>query len=65
MKYVDINLAWDIGTLMDWYMNSVDNTIPPIWTGEHLEELLEDFYLIPKDSKLVDNDVWGNMNEID
>lgn len=38
----------DSGYLEDWYINSIDDTIPPIWTTEHIEELLNDFYVIPK-----------------
>ena len=36
-----------------WYQSSVDDT-PPIWTDEHLEELLNDFYVIPKDTPTAD-----------
>lgn len=31
-----------------WYQDSIDATIHPIWTDEHIEELFHDFYLIPK-----------------
>lgn len=34
--------------LGDWYQQSIDETQPPIWTDEHLDELYNDFYLIPK-----------------
>lgn len=34
--------------LYDWYQASIDNTIPPIWTDEHIEELFKDFYLVKK-----------------
>lgn len=34
--------------LYDWYQASIDNTIPPIWTDEHIEELFKDFYLLKK-----------------
>ena len=36
------------GYLGDWYQQSIDETQPPIWTDEHLDELYNDFYLIPK-----------------
>ena len=36
------------GYLTNWYQTSVDITEPPVWTDEHLYELNEDFYLIPK-----------------
>ena len=31
-KYIDTDEAWDEGTLQDWYLNSIDNTEPPILT---------------------------------
>lgn len=36
------------GYLGDWYQQSIDETRPPIWTDKHLDELYNDFYLIPK-----------------
>lgn len=36
------------GYLGDWYQQSINETQPPIWTDEHLDELYNDFYLIPK-----------------
>ena len=47
-KCVDIEKAWDYGTLYDWYISSVDDAADPKWTPEHIEELLNDFYVIPK-----------------
>lgn len=47
-KFFD-NHAIDIGYLYDWYQSSIDETIPPVWTDEHIEELNNDFYLIPKE----------------
>lgn len=38
----------DRGYLSDWYQASIDETIPPVWTDEHLDELFNDFILIPK-----------------
>lgn len=35
------------GYLSDWYIHSVDGA-PPVWTEAHLDELFEDFYLIPR-----------------
>lgn len=52
--YVSLDAAYDIGTLEDWYINSVSQNDIPIWTEEHLEELLNDFYVIPKDTPTVD-----------
>ena len=40
--------AVDMSYLQNWYQDSIDETIEPIWTDKHLEELYEDFYLIPK-----------------
>ena len=40
--------AVDMGYLQDWYQNSIDATQEPVWTDKHLEELFEDFWLIPK-----------------
>lgn len=37
----------DFPTLADWYISSVDEE-PPVWTEEHIKELLEDFYVIPR-----------------
>lgn len=37
------------GYLSDWYINSVGFGDTPVWTEEHLEELFNDFYLIPKE----------------
>lgn len=41
--------AVDTGYLSDWYQQSIDETVPPVWTDEHIEELNNDFYLIPKE----------------
>lgn len=40
---------YDMNILQDWYQNSIDSSEPPIWTDEHLEELIQDFYLLPTD----------------
>jgi hypothetical protein len=39
-----INFAY----LQNWYQDSIDEEKEPIWTDKHLEELFNDFYLIPK-----------------
>jgi len=49
-RYIDLDKAVDIGYLGDWYQSSIDTTVPPIWTDEHLEELCNDFIIIPKDT---------------
>ena len=52
-KYIDKEAAYDYATLYDWYIASVtDDT--PVWTEEHLEELLNDFNVIPKDTPTAD-----------
>ena len=52
-KYIDKEAAYDYATLYDWYIASVtDDT--PVWTEEHLEELLNDFNVIPKDTPATD-----------
>lgn len=40
--------AIDMSYLQNWYQDSIDETKAPIWTDQHLEELFNDFYLIPK-----------------
>lgn len=52
-KYIDVDKSYDTATLTDWYINSVMDE-PPVWTEEHLEELLNDFYVIPKDTPAAD-----------
>lgn len=44
-----LNNSVDEGFLQDWYQNSVTDD-PPVWTDEHISELAEDFYLIPKEA---------------
>lgn len=39
--------AVDEGYLYDWYIHSVSNG-EPVWTEAHIEELFNDFILIPK-----------------
>lgn len=38
----------DSAYLFDWYISSVPETDAPVWTEEHIDELCNDFYLIPK-----------------
>lgn len=37
----------DYGYVGDWYISSVTDD-PPIWTDDHIKELVYDFHLIPK-----------------
>ena len=48
-EYINKEAAYDYATLDSWYIASVTNGTP-VWTEEHLEELLNDFYVIPKDT---------------
>lgn len=41
--------AVDYDLLYDWYVHSVSQHDEPVWTEKHIEELLSDFYLIPRD----------------
>ena len=52
-KYLDSDTAYNAGTLSDWYISSVDDS-GPIWTDAHIDELVNDFYVIPKDTPVVD-----------
>ena len=53
-EYIDLETVYDMDTLEDWYINSVSDNDTPVWTEEHLEELLNDFYVIPKDTSKAD-----------
>ena len=53
-EYIDLETVYDMDTLEDWYINSVSDNNTPVWTEEHLEELLNDFYVIPKDTPKAD-----------
>ena len=54
MSYLSTGEAYEYNDLACWYQNSIVETQPPIWTDEHLEELLNDFYIIPKDTLTAD-----------
>lgn len=43
----DDSVSFD--TLYDWYINSINDTVEPIWTKKHIEELLNDFILYWKE----------------
>lgn len=43
--------SYDHATLSDWYISSVDNSTP-VWTDEHIDELLNDFYVIPREIEI-------------
>ena len=52
--YVDIDKAVGMDYLSDWYQNSIDDTKPPVWTDEHIYELVNDFLIIPNDTSTAD-----------
>lgn len=53
-KYIDVDSsAYDYGTLADWLISSVGPE-PPVWTEPHIDELIEDFYVVPKSAPLAD-----------
>lgn len=52
-KYISREAAVDAGYLSDWYISSVGDE-PPVWTDAHIDELLNDFIVIPKDTKAAD-----------
>jgi len=41
-------LSWSEGNLKEWYQDSVDRTVEPVWTDKHIEEVCKDFYLVPR-----------------
>ena len=52
-EYISKEAAVDAGYLSDWYIASVGDE-PPVWTDAHIDELLNDFIVIPKDTKSID-----------
>ncbi len=42
----------DFDYLSDWYLSSISDEEPPVWTEEHLKELFNDFYVIPKNNNV-------------
>lgn len=46
-EWIPCSEAVDIGYLYDWYIASVMDD-EPVWTEKHIEELFNDFILIPK-----------------
>lgn len=48
-EYINKHDAVDAGYLSDWYIASVGDE-SPVWTDEHIDELLNDFIVIPKDT---------------
>ena len=52
-EYISREAAVDAGYLSDWYISSVGDE-PPVWTDAHIDELLNDFIVIPKDTPSAD-----------
>lgn len=52
-EYISREAVVDAGYLSDWYISSVGNE-SPVWTDEHIDELLNDFLVIPKDTPSAD-----------
>lgn len=48
-KYISKDDAVGAGYLSDWYISSVGDE-SPVWTDEHIDELLNDFLVIPKET---------------
>lgn len=51
--FINFDAAYDIDSLTCWYISSV-GAESPVWTDKHIEELLNDFYVIPKDTPAAD-----------
>lgn len=52
-EYISKQAAVDAGYLSDWYIASVGDE-SPVWTDAHIDELLNDFIVIPKDTPSAD-----------
>lgn len=52
-EYISREAAVDAGYLSDRYISSVSDE-SPTWTDAHIDELLNDFIVIPKDTKAAD-----------
>lgn len=53
-EYIDKSEAVGEGYLHDWYISSVVGDVEPVWTEAHIEELANDFIVIPKDTPAAD-----------
>ena len=63
MKLVDLDNSWGESILQDWYIYSVNPDDEPQWTEAHIEELCNDFYVIPKETPIT-NVREKSMNKI-
>lgn len=53
-RLIDLENAMDISTLYDWYITSVSQDDEPVWTEKHIDELFKDFYVIPKETSVIE-----------
>lgn len=53
-KTFRISDAYDYGTLSCWYQDSIDENEPPVWTDKHIEELMSNYYVVPRSAAPVD-----------
>ena len=51
--FINLDTAYDSDSLTVWYISSVGSETP-VWTDKHIEELLNDFYVIPKNTPAAD-----------
>lgn len=51
--FINLDTAYDSDSLTVWYISSVGSETS-VWTDKHIEELLNDFYVIPKDTPAAD-----------
>ena len=54
MSYIKREDAYDIATLTDWLITSVVDDEPPVWMDEHIDELMRDFLIFPKNIPAAD-----------
>lgn len=63
-RAIDLDNAMDITTLYDWYITSVMPDDEPVWTENHIDELFNDFYVIPKETPTIDPVKHGHWEEM-
>ena len=51
LEYFDLgyNDTMSKDELINWFIDSVSSNDEPVWTEKHIDELLDNFYVIPKD----------------
>ena len=53
IKLINVNEAVNEEFLQNYFMRISPLDDLPVWTKEHIDELLEDFYVIPKESIII------------